>query len=88
MKDDAVNPREPMSIGEWRKDMRVPYTQLICSRLGEDFESRMIAYIREHFSDLLGDRASLLDSPDGLNKLASFLNGKRLQAVSTAFQEA
>lgn len=26
----------------------------------------MIAYIREHFSDLLGDDARLLDEPNGL----------------------
>jgi hypothetical protein len=38
-----------------------------------DITSTMKAYIREHFADMLGAHASLLDRPDGLDQLADLV---------------
>lgn len=47
-----------------------------------DFRAHMIAYIRSHFSDLLGDAARLLDQPDGLDRLQRVLAARREEASS------
>jgi len=43
------------------------------SASGPDLRSTMIDYIREHFSDMLGDHVALLDEPEGLDTLATML---------------
>lgn len=38
---------------------------------GRPFQDKMIAYIRDHFSDLLGSDAALLDLDNGLDLIAN-----------------
>jgi hypothetical protein len=40
---------------------------------GADVRGEMIAYIRRHFGDLLGEHAALLDREDGLDEIARLL---------------
>ncbi|MEZ4271183.1 MAG: hypothetical protein R3C68_07055 [Myxococcota bacterium] len=44
----------------------------------DNFRQHMIAYIREHFSDLLGHHAKLLDQEDGLDRIADLINAGKI----------
>lgn len=41
-----------------------------------DHRAQMVAYIKAHFSDLLGADAELLEAPGGLDALAAKLHAK------------
>jgi hypothetical protein len=41
-----------------------------------DVRAHMIAYIKKHFSELLGTDAALLDAPGGLDALAQKFHSK------------
>ncbi len=43
-----------------------------------EFRSQMIAYIRRHFSSVLGEHVALLDRDDGLDTIAELLKSGRL----------
>lgn len=51
-----------------------------------DFRDRMIQYIRENFSELLGNDVELLDRPDGLD-LIQARYGVRKSAVQQVEEE-
>ena len=42
------------------------------------FRKAMIAYIKEHFADVLGPHADLLDEEGGLDKVATLLADGKL----------
>jgi hypothetical protein len=42
------------------------------------FRSQMIAYIRRHFADVLGEHVALLDREDGLDTIAELLQSGRI----------
>jgi hypothetical protein len=48
-----------------------------------DFKKYMIAYIREHFTQLLGEHTALLDEEDGLEQLSELLRGGLLGHAPT-----
>lgn len=48
------------------------------SKQSENFRQHMIEYIREHFGDLLGEHAQLLDHEDGLDQIQDLLKEGRL----------
>ncbi|MEK7705100.1 MAG: hypothetical protein AAB426_09090 [Myxococcota bacterium] len=50
------------------------------SASGPDLRSTMIAYIREHFGDLLGEHVALLDEPYGLDAIAELMRSGALDA--------
>jgi len=48
----------------------------------EDARRKMTAYIREHFSDLLGEDVRLLSLPNGLDIIQSRINGHLLEEAA------
>ena len=44
----------------------------------QDLQSTLIAYIKEHFGEMLGEHAALLDAPGGLDALAGLLERGQL----------
>jgi hypothetical protein len=48
--------------------------------LAKDVRAYMTAYIREHFSHLLGEHADLLDQPDGLDKIHELIASGQIGA--------
>jgi hypothetical protein len=46
-----------------------------------DFKQYMIQYIREHFKEMLGEHAALLDQEDGLDRLSSLVRSGAVGAM-------
>lgn len=55
--------------------MQGPSYQWLFADDGLSFQEKMIAFIREHFGDLLGEDADRLDAPGGLEAVRAKVQG-------------
>ena len=56
--------------------MLLPKTGIIANATDQEFQSYMKAYIKTHFADTLGEDASLLDLPNGLDLVQEQVNDR------------
>jgi hypothetical protein len=73
----------PLSGPRKENSMAAPNYGWLFADDGRDFRAKMIAFIRENFADLLGDRIRLLDEPGGLEMLGA-LTRDMLKGTATA----
>ena len=60
------------------EEERMKAAGLLTEEAGKGCKTKIVEFIRENFSDVLGEDAKLLDTPEGLEKLSTMLRSRKL----------